>query len=69
MHTKRLTHVLMLFVALAVFVPLYEHVTARPAHAPPAPLITLMPTRAATPAMASTPQTMAPIVPGGQSLL
>ncbi len=33
MKTKRLTHFLLLFVALAVFVPLYEHVTARPAHA------------------------------------
>lgn len=32
-YTKRLTHILMLFVALAVFVPLYEHVIARPAHA------------------------------------
>ena len=33
MHTKRLTHVLILFVVLAVFVPLYEHVTAQPVHA------------------------------------
>lgn len=33
MHTKRLTHVLLLFVVLAVFLPLSIHLTARPAHA------------------------------------
>ncbi|MHB8597988.1 MAG: hypothetical protein ACYDER_14380, partial [Ktedonobacteraceae bacterium] len=33
MHTKRLTHALLLFVVLAVFLPLSIHLTARPAHA------------------------------------